>query len=389
MRDYKKFALKLIFLCFVFSGQLYSQKISAEIISSKIICSEADRYIGWPTVILTQEKELVAVFSGDRDYHVCPWGKTQMIKSTDMGETWSEPVTINNTPLDDRDAGILQTSKGTLLVTWFTSKFFIYACEEKDDRWPVETWERHIEKISAETQKKWLGNWVRRSEDGGRTWGEYIPTIVNAPHGPVQLADGRLLYLGINQIIGDKKSENPPDQQRMAAAESVDDGLTWNIIGYIPVPEGMENDAKGCHELHVAECKDGKIVAMIRKHGEPGDRYLWQSESSDGGKTWTMAHQTEIWGFPPHLLCLNDGRLLVTYGRRKEPFSERACISSDGGETWDVENELTISNAANSDLGYPASVQLDDGSIYTVFYQAPADGQKTCLMGTHWRIVEN
>ena len=75
MKDYKKFTLRLILLCFLFSSQLYSQKISAEIISSKIICSEADRYIGWPTVILTQEKELVAVFSGDRDYHVCPWGK--------------------------------------------------------------------------------------------------------------------------------------------------------------------------------------------------------------------------------------------------------------------------------------------------------------------------
>ena len=67
---------------------------------------------------------------------------------------WSEPVTINNTPLDDRDAGILQTSKGTLLVTWFTSKFFMFVYEKKDDRWPVETWQRHIEKISVENPGK-------------------------------------------------------------------------------------------------------------------------------------------------------------------------------------------------------------------------------------------
>ncbi len=67
--------------------------------------------------------ELIIVYSGDRDSHVCPWGgKTQLIRSRDNGKTWSKPETINNTPLDDRDAGIIQTQKGgTLLISWFTS----------------------------------------------------------------------------------------------------------------------------------------------------------------------------------------------------------------------------------------------------------------------------
>ena len=47
-----------------------------------------------------------------------------MVRSIDGGKTWSQPETINNTPLDDRDAGILVLKDGTILVTWFTSLAF-------------------------------------------------------------------------------------------------------------------------------------------------------------------------------------------------------------------------------------------------------------------------
>ena len=105
--------------------RLYAQSSkNATIIETKVICKQEDRYIGWPTITKTKSGELVAVFSGNRDEHVCPYGITQMIRSKDNGKTWTDPITINNTPLDDRDAGILETNKGTLLVTWFTSMAF-------------------------------------------------------------------------------------------------------------------------------------------------------------------------------------------------------------------------------------------------------------------------
>jgi hypothetical protein len=114
--------------------------------------------------------------------------------------------------------------------------------------------------------------------------------------------------------------------------------------------------------------------------------YLRQSESYDGGKTWTLAHKTPIWGYPPHLLKLTNGWLLVVYGVRRQPYSERACISRDNGETWDLKNEIILSRAINGDLGYPASVQLDVGSILTIYYQIEKPGEKTCLMSTHWKF---
>lgn len=114
-----------------------------------------------------------------------------------------------------------------------------------------------------------------------------------------------------------------------------------------------------------------------------------QAESVDGGVTWTTTHKTPIWGYPPHLQLLDNGWLLVVYGVRHKPYGARACISRDGGKTWDIEHEITLSPAMNGDLGYPASVQLDDGSILTLYYQMDKPGEKTCLMSTHWRLNKN
>ena len=367
----------VIVLCFLSAVDATADPQQADVMSTTVICKEHDRYIGWPTIALTQKGELIAVFSGDRDEHVCPWGKTEMVRSSDNGRTWSEPVTVNNTPLDDRDAGIIETIDGTLLVTWFTSLAFAEPSYHK--YYPtdvVESWKRHTEKLSPEIRDKWLGCWVRRSTDGGATWGEPVEMGVNSPHGPVQLRDGRILYVGKTLWA---------DKQALAAAESRDDGRTWKRIGVIPVRPGESIDHY--HELHAVELDNGNIIAHIRYN--PTDRannIMRQSESSDGGKTWTVPHPTGIWGYPPHLIRLRNGRLLVTYGHRREPFGERACLSGDGGTTWDVEHPIEIASAMNSDLGYPASVELPDGSVYTVYYQIDKEGEKTCLMGTRWRV---
>lgn len=354
----------------------------ATVIESKVICKQPGRYIGWPTITVTKTGELLAVFSGDRTAHVCPWGKVQMVRSKDGGKTWSAPATISDSPLDDRDAGIIETKKGTLVVSWFTSLAFTRRNSVKP------SWKAHADKLDAETRKKWLGNFVCRSSDGGKTWSEPIDSLVSAPHGPIQLARGDLIYVGKYQKVGAATPSSVSTSKLLAAALSKDDGKSWAIAGYISVPENVKPGADAFHEGHVVEASPGKLVAMYRHHGKPGRYYLWQTESGDGGKTWTPLHQTKIWGYPPHLIRLKDGRLLVSYGRRKPPFSERACISRDGGKTWDVKNEITLCAARNADLGYPASVQLKDGSIVTVFYQVDKAREKTCLMATRWRLED-
>jgi len=364
-------ASALLIICL--SAAASAQGGPGEIISTRVICKQPGRYIGWPSVAKTRDGELLAVFSGDRDEHVCPWGKTQMVRSRDNGRTWSAPETVNNTPLDDRDAGILVTARGTILVSWFTSLAFDDSNYQK--HYPPEmaaSWKRHAEKLGPEIRRQWLGSWVRRSADSGKTWGEPIRVGVTAPHGPIQLRDGRLLYAGRVNWDG------PPS---ISVEESRDDGQTWSRIGTVPLPAGT--DIGSCHEPHAVETPEGGLLVMIREQKE---YIMLQSESADGGRTWTTAHSTGIWGLPPHLLRLKSGALLTVYGHRRKPFGERACVSTDNGKTWNAEKFIEIAPAPDGDLGYPASVELDDGSILTVYYQKEKAGEKTCLMGTTWRL---
>jgi len=77
---------------------------------------------------------------------------------------------------------------------------------------------------------------------------------------------------------------------------------------------------------------------------------------------------------------------LLVYGHRRPHYGQRACLSPDNGQTWDIKHEITLVDAPDGDLGYPASAQLSDGSILTIYYQKDQPDEKPCLMGTHWRL---
>lgn len=348
--------------------------------TSRIILGEAGKNFMTPTVTCTPQGELIAVVSGNRDGHVCPFGQTLLVRSSDQGSTWSQPQIVNDTPLDDRDAGILALRDGTLVLNWFTSLYF-----EKVD---VETafgpgsvarWRERIGKITPEDRKRWLGYWSRRSTDGGHTWEETVNTLVTAPHGGTELSDGRLLMLG---------NISPDGEGEVAAVESTNQGRSWHVVGTVPVP--ARQDMEPLYEPHVVETAEGRLIVHCRYGAFPPlqQDVAWQSESEDGGRTWSLAHPTPIVGHPPHLLRLRNGWLLNTHGYRHPHYAVRACLSRDGGDTWDIENELILrDDSRHWDLGYPATTQLPDGSFYTVHYQPPRETAALCaLIGTHWSL---
>ncbi|MEA3401428.1 MAG: sialidase family protein [Armatimonadota bacterium] len=375
----------------------------AQIIESRVICRQPGRYIGWPTIAKAADGELFVVFSGDRDAHVDPFGKTCFMKSSDRGATWSDAVVITDTPLDDRDAGICVAPDGSLVVSWFTSHYDDYLAMEHYCQGEEERWKKALSQVSEEDVVRWthagsgvapgrrMGFWTRRSSDRGEAWEDPVPSICCTPHGPISLSDGRLLFVG--------KADFGREEGRafLGAAESRDDGRSWELIGRINALPEYGGDAEEAYaylcEPHAIEVAPDRIVAMARyeERGVARDArrpsMLWQFESGDGGRTWTEPRRTDIVGKPPHLTRLSDGRILLTYGYRHDPYGQRACLSSDGGQTWDYDNEIILrDDAPNGDLGYPASVECDDGTILTVYYQKETLAEKTVLMTTRWRV---
>jgi len=353
---------------------------------SRVICKEPGNYIGWPSIARTIDGELLVVFSGDREEHVCPFGKTELVRSRDGGETWSAAETINNTPLDDRDAGIIVLRTGTIVVSWFTAPLTLAYLQRWQGLHPesvLKAWERHILKISAADRQRWFGNWTRRSTDGGHTWEDAVDSIATTPHGAIELSDGRLLFVGTGR-------QDQPGL--MLAMESADEGRSWHQIGMMPVPpEHSRPSEVPFDEPHCVESPGGRLICLWRhqpSYRSPAEWYLQQCESDDGGRTWSAPHPTPMWGFPAHLIRLHNGDLLATYGHRRPPFGQRVCLSHDGGETWDIVHEIVLrDDAANGDLGYPASLELSPGELLTVYYQIDRPGEKTSLMLTRWSLA--
>lgn len=349
---------------------------SINILETKRISPQENYYHGWSTLTRLQNGDLALVWSGRRELHVCPFGSVEMMRSRDGGGSWDFPRTVHDSLIDDRDAGILETSRGTLLVTSFTSLAYIDHSYTRGKWEGNPRWEAAHRRLTDETREEELGCWVYRSTDGGRTFSNRIDTIVNSPHGPCQLSDGRLLYCG-KQLWKKEK--------RIGVSVSEDDGLTWKWLAEIPTREGDE--FAGYHELHAIECDDGTIIAQIRNHNKANAGETLQTKSTDGGKTWSTPREIGVWGLPSHLLRLKDDRLLMSYGYRRKPYGNQVRISEDRGGTWSAPISIST-DGAGGDLGYPTTVELDDGSFVTVWYEKPADSPLAQLRQAKWKLAD-
>jgi hypothetical protein len=353
-----------------------------KVIDTKVVSLDAQHYHGWPTLTRRKNGQLLLVCSGGREDHVCPFGRVEMMTSSDDGQTWGWPRVLLDSDTDDRDAGVLETSRGTLLVTTFTSLAYekvLQAAEKKKagepGAWPaarLKAWLAAHNRLTAQQREAQLGQWIIHSTDGGVTWSPRYSSIVNSPHGPIELSDGRLLYAGKELWTG---------QRRVGVCESLDDGRSWRWLSEIPA---RPNDtAVNYHELHAVETMGGRIIVHIRNHNKANDRETLQTESTDGGKTWSVPQAIGVWGLPSHLLRLRNGHLLMTYGHRRTPLGNQARVSKDGGRNWS-DPMILSADGASGDLGYPSTVELEDGTLLTAWYERMKESPLAVLRQARW-----
>lgn len=360
-------------------------KPAIQVLETKVITHQPDLYHGWPTLARRRNGDLLLVYSGGREAHVCPFGRVELMVSHDEGRTWGWPQVLLDSAIDDRDAGVLETAKGTLLVTTFTSLAYesILANAEKKPAgtpgaWPAERlarWRAAHHRLTAAQRQAELGQWMIRSTDGGVTWSARYSSVVNSPHGPIQLSDGRLLYAGKELWTG---------QRRVGVCESTDDGQTWRWLADIPARPG--DNLAAYHELHAVETADGRLVVHIRNHNRANEGETLQTESADGGRTWLVPRAIGVWGLPSHLLRLRNGHLLMTYGHRRPPFGNQARLSTDHGRSWS-EPFIISGDGTSGDLGYPSTVELPDGTLLTVWYELLKDSPRAVLRQARWRLA--
>jgi len=169
---------------------------------------------------------------------------------------------------------------------------------------------------------------------------------------------------------------------------SKDDGQTWKCRPMYP--DGLPDPNIGFNETTLVETANGTIIAMMRS--DP-DAYLHQSNSTDGGKTWFLPRNTGIWGTPAHLLRVDNNTIVCTHGYRRKPLGIRACVSRDGGKTWQTDKEIILRSdgyiKAYAHLGYPMTCLLPDGKLFTIYYMTTQeDNKNTHVASTIWQLPE-
>lgn len=317
-----------------------------------------------------------AVQQGKYD-HVDKGARIAICRSTDNGGTWD----YVRLPAFDRERGeqdcsVQSLSDGRIIMNFF--QWWVVPEEEKD-RLPYPARQQY--------DSSWadvMGPYVVFSEDYGSTWSHQKVSVTSGPlpragtaDAVIELQDGSLIMGMYGADFGDKVC-------RAYSVISRDGGATWGEVAVI-----ARDDAQtiSFEEPSICELGNGALLAVLRA-GKPGDYgYLYSAFSNDSGRSWSDLTETSMWGHPPSLTLLNDGRVLCCYGYRREPYGIRASFSEDGGRTWKTESEIVIrDDGCSRDVGYPSTVQLDDGSLYTVYYIHGEDDIRH-IAGTNWKLV--
>ena len=302
-------------------------------------------------------------------------GRAMLIRSGDDGLTWSKPETIIDTERDDRHPALCELDDGTILCLLFGIDGW-YGCDAPPP---------------GKGKNSITG--VIRSFDGGKTFEQKLNSFPSPFKyyermcaGFVKASDGSVLA----PTYG-KDSLKGPD--RGAVYRSTDGGAAWKLLAVFDT----DSSEAGFDEPAVAEVAPGKLVAIARTEGDI-------CFSEDMGKTWTAPATFGMRMWAPKLLTLRDGTLLCLYGYHRvmpkgKPFAWdrvsgawnfiNAIWSLDGGKTWIAPASDHGFTVDDSVYLYAGGVEMDDGSVWCVYYDKGKDQTRTGTWSIRFRINEN
>lgn len=296
--------------------------------------------------------------------HIDPSSRAVTISSAD-GRNWSKEaeVLFDHFLYGVQDPCLNVMFDGTIVGTFFMWKVFETGDlpEQPRDRAVYDQW-----------RARKAGAYTIRSNDGGKTWDQpvaiSIPDVAIRGTG-VQAKDGSLLIPMYR--LGS-------DGFEVLIARTEDCGHTWTIQGTVRSIDGCD-----FQEPLLYRAPSGKLVVLMRtrlqgSRPEANRCPLYTSESTDDGVTWSRPAAQPFYSPSPfHGLLLKDGRLLLTYGHRYEPYGIRAALLDPECERWDASEEIVLrEDASGRDIGYTSSVQLDDRTVLVTYYYYDPDGYR-------------
>ena len=325
-----------------------------------IFAKEEGSFLGWPANggIWIWGDEILVGF-GIREYqekaerhsiNLDVPGRNGLARSIDGGETWSLeiPPELNEKPDSGPCPGGLDFTHPDFCMTVRGGAFYV-------------------------------------SFDRGKTW----PAVYRLPTFDEPSLDARTDYFvedSASCTFSLTAAKRNGKEGRPFCARTADGGRTIDFLGWItPEPNGYAIMPS------TVRVGDACLVSAVRRHEGEGDGQtnwieIW--DSTDGGRNWNLvcdaAADTGLHGGnPPSMVRLADGRLCLTYGRRKPPFGIRARFSSSGGASWS-EEVILRDDARTWDIGYPRTVIMGNGELLTLYYYSTETDREQHIAGTRW-----
>jgi sialidase-1 len=188
----------------------------------------------------------------------------------------------------------------------------------------------------------WNGVKVRRSEDGGATWGPEIPI------GPGFMGGGVTVNEANGDIFAFVSEAHPPSTEKIYRSQ--DHGRTWSVMDAVIKPDSKGNKP----EMHMNDhgitlmrgphkgrmIRPSRFYAKANHHSEWPNHYTNAIYSEDGGKTWLTSEPFPANGTGEATIAeLSDGRIYYNTRRHWVPEGEDnstrwTAMSDDGGVTW-------------------------------------------------------
>jgi sialidase-1 len=261
-------------------------------------------------------------------YKTQGWLGTYVVKSTDGGETWSEPIPVNVRPLKHGGCrlGCWQMPEGPLLMGLYG----------------------RIKGYGEEGENESTRSALMRSDDGGSNW-EYYSTLAYDPASIIDYEEPALLRLKDGRLVCFLRTHVNPsgDAKNMVMVLSDDQGFTWsqpkwlNIWGY---------------PAEAIALKDGRYLMVYGYRRPP---YGTRGCISEDGLTWDIKNEFVIreGGVPGRTKDMTPG------SSRMPPEEGKADA---GAINWEHPGVY-------QHIGYPTVQQMPDGSVVAAYHEWSSD----------------
>ena len=304
----------------------------------------------FPSVAVLANGEMLASFAIGEAFEAAN-SDTYIVHSKDMGESWSEPVTL----LEKDDKSLVSNYARIAVMPDGSVMANIVRCHRESYQDEGLANPENIGFVPTDLT-------VIRSKDFGYTWGN--PYLIDPPLvGPsfemcspiVPLSNGRLLWPTSTWRGWDGYC---PNGMKMVALVSQDNGETWPE--FINVMDRSKEKII-FWESKIIELSKGVLLAVAWAYDEGQGKDLpnQYTLSHDGGRTWLTPTSTNILGETMAITLAPDGKVLSVYRRMDKPGLWVTIVRIEG-ERWINEKEIPLWGAQEISLTNKSDNMVQD-----------------------------